>query len=344
MELKACARTDEWWGRAARVSTLLAILAPMLCGGCGQTLPKGTLLAKRICAVSPARPAGLRYVASAQGRRAYEAEVDGISISVCVDDDEVIVNQDTKDPSFQTPEGVKIGLSLGQVLALAKARLAREPGWSYYVPLPSGWNAGIIKDDGRFEDPLPPESSVRWLFVRGRVSRSRTRPLPPVSQTQAEGRDAPCDGDYNTQPCTLECDDGKTIILAYRNLSHDKQYDADSHGYTFAQGECWIDNSEVDLLLKGDAYKRRGAGEKARQGDVVVYRDTNGDVQHSATVEKVDEKTRQVWVKDKPGIRKPRNNVPVDLAWPKPAKIEYYYKDLPPKSKPGSDDRSKGGQ
>jgi hypothetical protein len=309
-------------------------------------------------------------VASAQSRQGYDAVVDGVTMSLCVDDQGIIVEQSTKDATFRTPEGVCIGVPLDQVLARHKTSVVREPGWSYYVPLPSGWKAGLAMDDGRLDEPLPFDTPVRWLFMRGRVSRARTTPLPDSREDKPNASSSQGDGDTNPKdrmpPSSmnpsptgsqekapgdgtqerrrypwlvyeLECDDS-TRILASQYAGKDERYGTDSHGFIFADGEYWIDNSEVDILLKGDGYKKRGAGDKVRQGDVVVYRNADGDVEHSATVQKVDEETGKVRVKDKPGLRKPRDNVPTDGAWPGAAKIEYYFKEPPARAPQGCKD------
>jgi hypothetical protein len=72
-----------------------------------------------------------------------------------------------------------------------------------------------------------------------------------------------------------------------------------------------------------------------------VYRDEKGNVQHSATVEKVKPKEggkNDVRVKDKPGLAEPRNNVPVKDAWPEAKTIEYYCKPPPPPMSPAEPD------
>lgn len=330
----------NWWGLARGLGTILSVLATMLGCGCEQTGLKGTLLGSRFSPTGTAVPQNSEVVAAAQVRPAYETAIDEVCFVICVDDEGIVVCQSTQDPGFHTPEGVAVGMPISQVLALSKAGLTQELGWSYYVPLPSGWNAGFIVDEDHVETPLPQESRVRWLFVRQRASRPRLKALDvanypvgrdPKTEEGVAGQGQTQDGPRTSIIGVLTCDDGKTAIIAYKN--GDIRFDTDSHGFTFADGEYWINNSEVDMLLKGDRYKKRGAGDKARQGDVVVYRNAEGDVEHSATVQNVDEKTGKVWVKDKPGLRKARDSVPADGAWPGAAKIEYYFKE-PPASAP----------
>ncbi|MCG8462111.1 MAG: hypothetical protein MI919_37990, partial [Holophagales bacterium] len=57
------------------------------------------------------------------------------------------------------------------------------------------------------------------------------------------------------------------------------------HGVTFADGEYWIDNDQVDDILAGDNYKPVSGA--ARRGDIVIYRN-QGRVVHSATVTALD--------------------------------------------------------
>ncbi len=53
------------------------------------------------------------------------------------------------------------------------------------------------------------------------------------------------------------------------------------HGWVFTGGRYWIDGQTVDLLLKENGYR---AVNQPLPGDVVVYRDTNGQVSHTAIV------------------------------------------------------------
>jgi hypothetical protein len=96
-------------------------------------------------------------------------------------------------------------------------------------------------------------------------------------------------------------DDG-TPIKAYFNLNSSEapEYNTDCHGLTFTNGDYWIDNTEVDKILKGDGYKKvddtresksSTSLSKAKVGDVVIYRDANGNILHSATVEEVNIKS-----------------------------------------------------
>ena len=61
----------------------------------------------------------------------------------------------------------------------------------------------------------------------------------------------------------------------------------------------WIDNAEIDKLLKGDG--DRQIADKPRPGDVVIYRDGEKIV-HSATVFTVDESGKVVEVKSLGGL------------------------------------------
>ncbi len=113
-----------------------------------------------------------------------------------------------------------------------------------------------------------------------------------------------------------------------------KSLNCDCHGVTFGDGEYWINNDQVDKILKGDGYTKEA---KPQVGDVVIYRE-NGQVVHSVTVKTVDPKAGTVTVEGKGGIEP---NVHVNLvtpgpggAWPNPnATVEYY---KPPQQKPGA--------
>lgn len=75
----------------------------------------------------------------------------------------------TYDKTFKTPEGLKIGDTLEKVLTFTGDAPYLEPGWGFYVKLPSGWYACFgMKDNFINEDngpTLKPDAEIGW-FVR----------------------------------------------------------------------------------------------------------------------------------------------------------------------------------
>lgn len=78
----------------------------------------------------------------------------------------------------------------------------------------------------------------------------------------------------------IYADDG-TKIEAYRNICCDDGFDTDCHGATFADGKYWINNDQVNKILKGDSYREVN---EHSTGGVVVFYDSSGNVVHSATL------------------------------------------------------------
>jgi len=64
--------------------------------------------------------------------------------------------------------------------------------------------------------------------------------------------------------------------------------DYDCHGFTFLAGAEWINNSEVEKILKDNGYS---VAQNPSVGDVVIYRDNNGLIQHSGIVAAVSGNT-----------------------------------------------------
>lgn len=95
---------------------------------------------------------------------------------------------------------------------------------------------------------------------------------------------------------------------------------------TFADSEFWINNDQVDKLLKGDNYKRQ---DEAKIGDIVVYRGSDGEVKHSATVSAIEQDedgNKQIKVEGLGGMETEVSEQNVEDAW-KGASIEYYRKE-----------------
>jgi RHS repeat-associated protein len=96
---------------------------------------------------------------------------------------------------------------------------------------------------------------------------------------------------------------------------------ADCHGTTFAKGQVWINNPEVDKLLEGDGYRKLGGKEAAEAGDVGIYRriggiDPNGsgrlpdEVVHSVTLDEVNTEGKPSFVSGKAGIDPYQKRIP----------------------------------
>jgi len=91
----------------------------------------------------------------------------------------------------------------------------------------------------------------------------------------------------------------------------------DCHGVTFADGNYWIDNDQVDTILSGDNYAAIDGG--AQVGDVVIYR-SEGVAVHSATVSAVNKDGSVKLVSGLGGLQVDVEQLPVEPgdggAWP----------------------------
>ena len=86
----------------------------------------------------------------------------------------------------------------------------------------------------------------------------------------------------------IYADDG-TKIEAYRNICCDDGFNTDCHGVTFADGKYWINNNQVNKILRGDRYRKVPEG-NYRNGDVAVYY-KNGLVVHTLTLSTTNGRT-----------------------------------------------------
>jgi hypothetical protein len=116
----------------------------------------------RLCEkVDPLSAGEAVLVQSAQIWPSYDLVVDGVTYTIAVSRPESEVRYiATSDPGFQTDEGFTIDSVLGEILN-APSRLQHEPGWGYYVDLPSGWSAGFD-----FSKPPTEGTTVGWFFQR----------------------------------------------------------------------------------------------------------------------------------------------------------------------------------
>jgi hypothetical protein len=65
-----------------------------------------------------------------------------------------------KDHRFVTPEGVRIGQTLKEVKDLTGGKYKTMPGFGYWVPLSSGWNAVFFQGASTTDGPLASDAQV----------------------------------------------------------------------------------------------------------------------------------------------------------------------------------------
>jgi hypothetical protein len=108
----------------------------------------------------------LLVVAAAQMMPHQEMFLAGIKFEVAANEKHRIAYISTHDPKFRTPEGLTVGSTLAQVLAVGAKTPMAEAGWAYHTQLPSGWSAAFISLPGLTNAPLQPDSKVSWFFKR----------------------------------------------------------------------------------------------------------------------------------------------------------------------------------
>lgn len=112
-------------------------------------------------------PAFLELTSSASLDPAYSVSVRGVRFVVAVSRSRgTVVYVGTTDPAFRTPENIRVGSGLADVLAAGGAAPLCERGWGFWTSLPSGWQVGFVSEPPPTDGPLSPNATVRWLFRR----------------------------------------------------------------------------------------------------------------------------------------------------------------------------------
>ena len=137
-----------------RIAAIVLVAAGFL-AGCRSVAPQRPG-APRMGARLPCRPdPGMIYgFSSADMGPGCTVTVDGIRYFVAGYAGRVAYIR-TRDPAFESPEGLTVGASLEQVRAVGGTERIGEVGWAFYSRLPSGWRAEFagFPDNG----PLRPE-------------------------------------------------------------------------------------------------------------------------------------------------------------------------------------------
>jgi RHS repeat-associated protein len=121
-------------------------------------------------------------------------------------------------------------------------------------------------------------------------------------------------------------DNGQPIEVLKNIGKADKGWDTDCHGFTFADGKYWINNNQVENILKGDNYNIIDL-EQAKCGDIVVYYKGN-DVQHSVTIVNSDGTQVGTIVNGLGGMKTEAKETTLPNGWPiKGTLFEVYRKD-----------------
>jgi hypothetical protein len=100
---------------------------------------------------------------------------------------------------------------------------------------------------------------------------------------------------------------GSPILIYQVSVVLRDQFHADCHGLTFLGGKFWLDNRDVDTVLKDGGW-RNVDEEDVREGDIAIYRNESGRVVHSALVAERDTKGR-ILVLTKSGSHPREHNV-----------------------------------
>lgn len=101
-------------------------------------------------------------ISSAQMEKSFKVIQDSCVFLVCVDSNKRIKYIQTKDLNFETPDGIRAGMSFREIKTILNGQEANlEPGWAQYFVLQSGWKAAFA-----FDKPITDDSIVSFLFKR----------------------------------------------------------------------------------------------------------------------------------------------------------------------------------
>jgi hypothetical protein len=114
-----------------------------------------------------ARATGARIlVAPAQTWPEHRWKQGAVEYSLAADNHERLQYISTSSLRAETPDGVRVGQTLEEVLENRNLRVESWPGWGYFVELRSGWKAALFLE-GEFLDRQPRATDQIDLLFKG---------------------------------------------------------------------------------------------------------------------------------------------------------------------------------
>jgi hypothetical protein len=109
-----------------------------------------------------------RFVMTSSGSLKPSTAVilNGITFKIVQDQQGDTIYRGTRDSAFETPEGYSIGDSIGMVQNSYRELMYKEPGFGYFIPLPSGWTLGFCQGATCTSFEPKTKDSARWIFKR----------------------------------------------------------------------------------------------------------------------------------------------------------------------------------
>ena len=108
----------------------------------------------------------LFLVSSGQMSPFKTINIDNINFQVVRDSEGDTNFIGTWDKSFVTPEGYKVGMSLQQIKMKYRDKIQKEPGWGYYIELPSKWNLQFVVGKTTTDHAPADSNKVSYIFKR----------------------------------------------------------------------------------------------------------------------------------------------------------------------------------
>jgi RHS repeat-associated protein len=143
-----------------------------------------------------------------------------------------------------------------------------------------------------------PDGSIvvtKWNVIPGKVFAKNGTPIVALKKTSAVSVEVTNSNGFVNQK------ESQKLTQALQNVNNS----SDCHGTTFADGEVWIENDQVEKIITNDGYRPLDAGEKPESGDVGIYAEGKkfdlSNAQHSVTVSTVDKEGQVVDVISKGG-------------------------------------------
>jgi hypothetical protein len=147
--------------------SVILIISSLLIGSCSTEAAKKTETINENTVTKTKDGLMMKQILVSAGQfsPAKEIKINGHTFDLVLQENDTTYLS-TADTLFLTPEKYHAGMTLSQISTKVRAKMTKEPGWGYFISLPSGWKLGFCEGTSCTDSEPMQDSKVKWIFKR----------------------------------------------------------------------------------------------------------------------------------------------------------------------------------